>query len=717
MFKALLVASLAGVINAECPNGCSSHGRCTAYDMCLCYRNWMANDCSERICQFGLAHVDTPKGDLDASSGALTGPGVDIAMYSEMYPAGTQEQFPKMETSVGTVLSDTAHYYMECSNKGLCDRETGTCECFPGYEGSACQRASCPSTGGEVCSGHGTCQSIKQIAEWDSGNIYELWDEKATLGCVCDAGYYGADCALRECKYGADPLYYDDNANIRYSNWTIIFATEGAATLSGQYAIKFFDHFGEDWETTPIDAGATCAEIITALEDIPNDVIPDGSVRCRKFESSEYNNPAFYTGYPFTIQDKYILMFHDNPGYLKEIQVNRYLDGARPTLVSNEVSSTLEVFVYADGFTGEDIDLVPDECENVLVSFSQLTNPTLFGSITNAYVLHFSNQAVMEPLLKRCLGDADNDKTFEGMANEVFNWDYGTEQNPHLVKFIDATEDMESLVCKSVNDYAWKDGTHLAGWCFERAPAGFYAPVIYRETLGVGYFGVYSNAPDDYASTTEFRVFTTTGYLNKVSYDAEVFTKSADWSEFYPNTVYTANRGFDANNAILDYSPPLPYRYNQTWNGHIDCETYTVRNITKEDCLSKGDYVMFFSTENTDTNYLQNPKYHNMYRVKKISIEYPRRNTPGDAREDIYRNQIVLDVHANFLAPLSTSAVASAYEDDVRFRAYKFYPPTPATRYVDECSGRGLCNAKEGLCECFAGYTNDDCSVQNAASM
>jgi len=35
------------VVNAECPNACSAHGKCGAYDMCLCFRNWMSNDCSE----------------------------------------------------------------------------------------------------------------------------------------------------------------------------------------------------------------------------------------------------------------------------------------------------------------------------------------------------------------------------------------------------------------------------------------------------------------------------------------------------------------------------------------------------------------------------------------------------------------------------------------------------------------------------------------------
>ncbi len=59
----VFVGLLAAVsrINAECANACNGHGKCTSFDMCICNRNWQAADCSERVCQFGLAHVDTPK--------------------------------------------------------------------------------------------------------------------------------------------------------------------------------------------------------------------------------------------------------------------------------------------------------------------------------------------------------------------------------------------------------------------------------------------------------------------------------------------------------------------------------------------------------------------------------------------------------------------------------------------------------------------------------
>jgi hypothetical protein len=639
-------SSLFSLSHAECPNACSSHGICTNYDMCQCYRNWMSNDCSERVCQFGLAHVDTPKGDLDASSGKLTGPEKQVIVNSEVYPYGTTEQFPNMVDSNGNVLANSAHYYQECSNKGICDRAAGTCECFPGYEGSACQRASCPSNEEGVCSGHGTCQSIKEISTKDYNNIYELWDKSATLGCVCDAGYYGADCSLRQCKYGADPLYADDSiATPRFANWTygIYTKTKGTpATITGNYSIAFYDVFGEDWRTEPIQYGSVCPEIINALESLPNNVIPPNSVLCLNQDAATtLTGKAPYTGLPgdYYYHQLVTLIFPGNVGQLKQVEIDIYLDGPRPTLVSNEVSSTLGTFVYANGFHGEFSDYVPDYCEGVEVTLNPVTNRII--DLTTAE----------EILLKRCLGSSDFDST--NNKDEVFNWDYGSQEYPHLVKFVEANPTY-SRICNSTNTWFAPNGE--LGWCENNQPAGFYAPVIYQSS----YFTFFNKINTIYSASTPFRVFTTKGTLQKVNSDFDI-----RHTGIFQNTV----------------------RYwSSTGHSHShDCETYTSATGT---CLNKGDRVMFLNTNDVS----KNPEYHNMYTVKKVG----RRDvTTSDETE------IVLDMGINF-----------AHIDQIY--AYKFTPPTNGgVSWAAECSDRGVCDSASGVCKCFKGYTNDDCSVQN----
>lgn len=55
-------------------------------------------------------------------SGALTGPALLVVENSAVYPYGTTESFPEMQDSYLQVVEETAHYYMECSNKGSCER-------------------------------------------------------------------------------------------------------------------------------------------------------------------------------------------------------------------------------------------------------------------------------------------------------------------------------------------------------------------------------------------------------------------------------------------------------------------------------------------------------------------------------------------------------------------------------------------------------------------
>jgi hypothetical protein len=113
-----VLLAILGLAAAACPNACSGNGVCGANDKCSCYQNFQGADCSLRTCTFTLAWADTADG------------------------------------------TNQAHYYAECGNKGVCDRKTGECKCFDGYEGKGCRRSTCP----DDCSGHGTCEYIEELA-------------------------------------------------------------------------------------------------------------------------------------------------------------------------------------------------------------------------------------------------------------------------------------------------------------------------------------------------------------------------------------------------------------------------------------------------------------------------------------------------------------------------------------------------------------------------
>jgi hypothetical protein len=709
------------MVAAECPNACSAHGKCGAYDMCLCYRNWMANDCSERICQFGLAHVDTPKGDLDASSGMLSGPDDNVISNDAVYPFGTTEQYPATTDSNMNVLTNTAHEYRECSNKGICDRQTGTCACFEGYDGSACQRASCPSNADGVCSGHGTCETIKEIAARDGGNVYDLWDEHSTMGCVCDGGYTGADCSERMCKYGADPLYYDDEQNIRYANFTYQFYTlSSGATLSGNYSLIFYDALGEDWQTTPLGWNASCDVLTDTLEALPNNVIPAGSVKCYK---SDMTNDGVSPGQEAAgvepiydasmfLYSKYTIAFPMNPGKLQQIAINKYLDGSRPTLYSSETTSTLGWHIYPNGFIGENVDMVPDRCEDVLVTLD----------ISSPYHILTGLSTAEEKLLMACLGDSNGDASDNV---DVYNWDLGSVNNPHLIKLVDATQDTSIAVVNNAGDTSYDaalsrypitklcsvsdasprtaaDGYPVDAYgmyiCPNRNPPGFFAVLYYTGTE----FRIFSRAAQDYSTSTEFYVYTTTGYLQMVNPKSSVYSTilsdaTADKvDQYYSNVLHVTN-------SDSTYAGFL---------GAIDCETTTVGQNGALDCLSKNDYVMVLSTDASTydaADLAANPVYPNMYQVKKIG----RQARTSDLEDEATRHQLVLDysMNANFAWDGGNSV-----STDTSAQVYKFYPPSNAYAYAGECSHRGICNTKTGLCSCFPGYSTDNCGVVNALS-
>ena len=98
LFTSLLL-SIQSIVTAQCPNKCSGRGICNSSVQCECYEGFEGADCSERSCPMGTAFSDS------ASS------------------------------------TDVAHHLKECSGRGLCDKQTGLCECMQGFTGIACERS------------------------------------------------------------------------------------------------------------------------------------------------------------------------------------------------------------------------------------------------------------------------------------------------------------------------------------------------------------------------------------------------------------------------------------------------------------------------------------------------------------------------------------------------------------------------------------------------
>lgn len=713
--------------------------------------------------------MDIPLGDVDSSS-SIEDHSTVLIEGSTVFPFGITEGFPHMVDTAGNVAINSAHGYAECSNKGLCDRKTGQCECLPGYDGSACQRASCPSKvqskklgilgddfGGKFlnsigssafsvfsgsfnanvqeyeCSGHGTCHTIQELAAMDNNNEYNLWDKESSMGCKCDPGYVGADCSDRQCPLGIDPLWVDDTT-AKVTQTVVRISTSGANTLGGTYAIKFFDVFGEDFITTALPLSPTgvidsilhCDTVTNALKALPNKVVPD--VECNQ-NTIDTNQGV-----------EYVLKFIGNPGKLKELELIETLDGSRPTITVS--SGTYSANVYTK-VQGEFVDYFAEKCEGVTLKVlvdSDDTTDAWNSDVRPGSIGYLADLTPVEAkLLKACLGDADYDPDNNV---DVANWDEGSVIEaegsgpdatykmigafPHAIKVVPVETSSGYNIYTPPQYYlVWYDSTATAGKEFR-----------------VTNINDNNNALEE---AIESYVFTTKGTVQQLGYG--IGTELADNTAGGQSTDRIVAY-FDAYSKKIytNYDTSCENQPSSSPRNHV-CIEKGAKLFIIDSCWGKGNSGRaspvsvnpFFGGSEVSCADSTNVNHNtgNLYTVTKVYKNPPLSSlsiadATSTANINIGEDQsivdtfvIEVDIGIGWQGPFGdpensdTALDGTTWSDNTGIVTLFHFTPAQGTdsgnyEYVSECSNRGLCDSFSGQCECFSGYKGHACSIQDA---
>jgi len=407
MLKVILFLSTLAIALAGCDNQCSGHGTCGKNGVCQCYDNWGlglshdSGDCSDRICPYDFAWVDTPD------------------------------------------INGKFHKYAECSGQGLCARDSGLCECFPGYEGKACQRTVCPNS----CSGHGRCDYIQNlgyaatpfdwaqnaaaqyfVTAWDtdsqtyyrtaqdgayvagtvdlvSGSLtngqtpyndyapgshrmsydgtsnqlmnggvmpndffeqtpynkfpFYSWDKSKSTSCVCDPEWGEYDCSKRMCPYGTDVMDHRNNMAraARYQVQSIELFAE-ATGLSGNglvnsataaspnidrktFALTFKSKLNETFTTMPIVLVVDHAGFHNFVASVKTalEALPNRVID--KVDVAGDTNGVDLVHLNLTFSGDHV----QGPQYLVSVKANTCGDGCTPKLTGLELRNQWETIL------------------------------------------------------------------------------------------------------------------------------------------------------------------------------------------------------------------------------------------------------------------------------------------------------------------------------------------------------------------------------------
>eukprot|EP00596_Hydrurales_sp_CCMP1899_P010196 CAMPEP_0119052758 /NCGR_PEP_ID=MMETSP1177-20130426/73946_1 /TAXON_ID=2985 /ORGANISM="Ochromonas sp, Strain CCMP1899" /LENGTH=594 /DNA_ID=CAMNT_0007032425 /DNA_START=1758 /DNA_END=3542 /DNA_ORIENTATION=- len=192
------------------------------------------------------------------------------------------------------IVDEIAHdEQLECSNMGLCQRETGQCSCRPGFEGAACERMACQKVNGQICSGNGRCLSLRELATkrvdkflnpapvvygsipnnphtWDADMSFtcfgDIYGYSPTTGSTNISTYLGDRCDQRQCPIGYDIRLannlYNQNTLGNYTISKEVQQIQCSAT-GGFFVLEF-----RGSKSPKIASNATITELLTIFQGI-----------------------------------------------------------------------------------------------------------------------------------------------------------------------------------------------------------------------------------------------------------------------------------------------------------------------------------------------------------------------------------------------------------------------------------------------------------------
>jgi len=592
-------------------------------------------------------------------------------LITDANPGGTWERWPSFGQN------NEGHFYMECSNRGVCDRKEGTCECFEGYEGEACRRSKCPND----CSGHGTCETVASLG------TYTLWDADMTRVCQCDPGFLGIACDKRYCPFGNDPLTatneHKQTVFIDIFDTGVTFGTllPSASTfgpqLGGYATFKYTDHYGESWETSEVAIsrfdGTTgtngamanlAAAVETALEAVPNDVFTDVQVTTEWCEEAGFGtvaldgataDPAFGAG---------------------STRIGKYYriptageDNDRVCIVATGVGADRQAVLF-DGTTpgtlgtaGNFDGLDAGECKDYASTiFSEITYPNCVRLQIKYTGISGNLNAITADVSKVEIGGMTNAQLETTTVQTSTRTDLKFSTGNFAVN--------EGAASIAITDGQFTDSKTL---------------------LVDGITGAYNAGLGIYAQAVPGSVVSIT--CEDGGNDVELGT--------YTIASFTMAGATFANGDSIVLSEATISNACTAANSVL-----TLTRVSNIISTPENDFTAVGSIVGTGV---------------QIAIE-----TGGGAQTSIpstilsvSSQYIIVD---NFRSSASLRSTSATYTDHAQFSlttddSHVFVVDGKGTEENDECSGRGLCDRENGLCQCFKGYRGDSCHTQSALNV